>query len=207
MNVRNKKKVQHYDAVVIGASAGGVEALSKLVPVLSRDLRLPVIIVQHISPNSDSFLTKYLDGISGVRVKEVEEKEIILGGTVYFAPPNYHLMVEEDKTLSLSVEEKVNYSRPSIDVMFETAAMAYGRRLIGIVLTGANHDGAAGLKMIKDFGGMTIVQNPVTAYVDAMPLAALEICNVDHVMELEEIAPYLNALSNASKVDGQENND
>ncbi len=190
-NINTKK----YAAVVVGTSAGGVDALMKLIPQLKADLAFPIFIVQHIAANSDSFLVNYLDSISTVRVKEAEEKEPIENGVVYFAPPNYHLLIEEDKSISFTVDEKINYSRPSIDVLFETAAMAYRSALVGIVLTGANRDGAKGLQMIHRFGGLSIVQNPSTAYVDIMPLAAIKMTDVDHVMDLDDIALFLNALS------------
>jgi two-component system chemotaxis response regulator CheB len=109
----------------------------------------------------------------------------------YFAPPNYHLLIEEDHTFSLSIEGRVNYSRPSIDVLFESALDAYCSKLIGIILTGANNDGSRGLKKIKDCGGLAIVQDPKTAEVSAMPEAALKISKIDHVLQLEEIAPFL----------------
>ncbi len=203
--MKKKQKVNLYDAVVIGASAGGVEALSKILPAMNAALNFPVLIVQHISPYSDNFLVNYLDQLAEIKVKEVEEKEQVIPGVVYMAPPNYHLLVEEDKTLSLTVDEKVNFSRPSIDVLFETAAMAYGQKLIGVVLTGANSDGAAGIKLIKQFGGLTIVQDPTTAYVDIMPMAALENVHVDHVLKLEEIAPFLNAISDMLDQDTKKN--
>jgi two-component system chemotaxis response regulator CheB len=124
-------------------------------------------------------------------VKEAEDKEDIKPGTVYFAPPNYHLMVEDDKRLSLSNEELVHYSRPSIDVLFETAADAYEAKLVGIILTGANHDGAAGLKAIYDAGGVAIAQCPCKAYAAVMPQAALDVCPEARSMSLDEISAYL----------------
>lgn len=183
-----------YKAVVIGASAGGLSAFKFVLTALNKDFKLPVLIVQHISAHSDNFITIHLNGLSNIKVKEAEEKEEINGGTAYFSPPNFHMLVEEDKTISLSVEEKVNYARPSIDVLFETAAYAYSNQLIGILLTGANYDGAAGLKMIHDRGGLTIVQDPMTAEVSVMPESALKLFNPDKILSLQEIAEFLNSL-------------
>ena len=181
-----------YKAIVIGVSAGGMNALGQILPRLPADFPLPVIIVQHISPQSDAYMIRHFNSISKVAVKEADEKEEILPGTVYFAPPNYHLMVETDFTFSLSVEARVNFSRPSIDVLFETAAEAYGDSLIGIILTGANNDGSRGLKRIKDCGGFAIVQNPANSEVSAMPEAAIKLVKkVDKILDLDKIAGVL----------------
>lgn len=163
-----------YRAVVIGASSGGLHALKKLLPALPVDFPCPILIVQHISPTSDNYLTVILDKLSHIHVKEADEKEIVLPGTAYIAPPDYHLLVEADTTLSLSVEDKVNFARPSIDVLFQTAADAYKEHLIGILLTGANADGSEGLRSIKENGGFTIVQDPAEAESPFMPQAAIE---------------------------------
>ncbi|UBM61630.1 chemotaxis protein CheB [Candidatus Sulfidibacterium hydrothermale] len=178
-------------AVVMGASAGGLYALKKLLPALPASFPCPLLVVQHMSPHSDNYMVKMLDQLSNIRVKEADEKEPVLPGTAYFAPPDYHLLVESDFTLSLSVEEKVNYSRPAIDVLFETAADAYGPHLMGIVLTGANADGAAGLSYIKKKGGYTVVQHPDDAESPAMPRAALEKANPHRVLSLDEILSFL----------------
>lgn len=183
-----------YDAVVIGVSAGGLAALEKILPKLDKSIPVPVLIVQHVSPGSDNYMPKHFDSRSKVTVKEAEDKEVPVHGTVYFAPPNYHLLVEFERTLALSVEERVNFSRPSVDVLFETAAEAYRDKLIGVVLTGANSDGANGLARIKRLGGLTIVQSPETAEADAMPLAALEAVEADHVLPLGEIGYFINSL-------------
>ena len=128
-------------------------------------------------------------------VKEADEKEHLEAGIVYLAPPNYHLMVEKDKTLSLTVDERFNYSRPSIDILFESAAEVFGPQLIGVVLTGANSDGSYGLKTIKAAGGLVVVEDPATAEVKTMPQAALDMLFpdyvADHVLPLEKIGPLL----------------
>ncbi|MCX6285449.1 MAG: chemotaxis protein CheB [Bacteroidetes bacterium] len=183
-----------YNAVVVGSSAGGLNALKTLLRNLNRDFKFPVIIVQHISPDSENYLIHILNDLKRLKVKEADEKEQPQPGYAYVAPPNYHLLVEPDQTFTLTVDERVNYARPSIDVLFETAAEAYREHLIGIILTGANNDGSLGLKRIKEMGGLAIVQDPDTAEVDSMPKAAIQACAVDHVLPLEEIAAFLNSL-------------
>jgi two-component system chemotaxis response regulator CheB len=190
-----------YEAIVIGVSAGGMNALSTVLPRLPDDFALPIIIVQHMDPNSRDYLSDHLDRKCNIQVKEAEDKESVINGVAYVAPANYHLLVEEDRTLSLSVDDLVNYSRPSIDIMFETAADVYKKKLVGVVLTGANADGSKGLAKIKTLGGLAIVQDPATAHVDYMPKAAIASTKVDHILPLEEIASLLMELSNASRAD------
>jgi len=178
-------------AVVVGASAGGLYALKKLLPALPATFPCPVLVVQHMSPHSDNYMTRMLNDLSRLTVKEADEKEIIMPGKVYVAPPDYHLLVEADYSLSLSVEEKVNYSRPSIDVLFETAADVYGSHLMGIILTGANVDGANGLLAVKEKGGFTIVQHPDDAESPAMPKAAIERAKPHKILTLDKIIALL----------------
>lgn len=178
-------------AVVIGASAGAVEALSRILTTLPETYPLPVMVVVHLPPDKDSIMAELFQMKCKVRVKEAEDKEILQAGTVYFAPPDYHLLVEDNKILSLSNEEVVHYSRPSIDVLFESAADAYGSDILGIVLTGANSDGAEGLRIIADRGGDVVVQDPDEAYSNPMPRAALALCPEAKTMTLEQIAEYL----------------
>lgn len=181
-----------HQAVVIGVSAGGMKALEILFSRLKKGCNLAFIVVQHVSPGSDDFFVRHLNEKSQLTVKQTDEKEAIKKGHVYIAPPDYHLLVEEDKTFSLSVDEKINYARPCIDITFETAAFAFEASLIGIVLTGANRDGSQGLKKIKQNGGITIVQDPKTAEVTVMPQEAIRAAKVDHILSLEEIAVFLN---------------
>lgn len=181
----------HPGAVVIGTSAGGMEALAQIIPKLPGDFPVPIIIVQHVSPHSENYIAIYLNKLSKLNVKEADEKEVVKAGTVYLAPPNYHLLIELDKTLSLATSERVSYARPSIDILFDTAAEAYGRWLIGVLLTGANHDGAKGLLKIHNFGGVTIVQNPATAEVNMMPQSALDLFRPTKILDLDKIAEYL----------------
>lgn len=181
-------------AVVIGASAGALEALSIILPSLPGQYSLPVMIVVHLPPDKKSVLAELFAEKCDIRIVEAEDKEPICMGTAYFAPPGYHLLVEMDKTLSLSNDQPVLYSRPSVDVLFETAADAYGSGLIGVILTGANQDGASGLKAIIKAGGRAVIQDPDTAYASAMPEAALALCPTGRVLPLEEIALYLRSI-------------
>jgi two-component system chemotaxis response regulator CheB len=173
--------------VAIGASYGGLEAIKTILSGLPADFKIPVVIVLHIGNNTISSYLSLLNNKTNFTVKEAEEKELIQPGTVYFAPPNYHLQVEENFTLSFSIAEKVNYSRPSIDVLFETAAWAYKSELLGILLTGSNSDGASGIQIIKEYGGTTIVENPETAFAKTMPRAAIEKCSPDFILDLKNI--------------------
>ncbi len=179
----------------MGVSAGGLAALAAILPVLDRDYPLPILIVQHMRPDSDGFLWQYLDSLSRVQVKEAEDKEAIRPGTVYIAAPDYHLLVEPDRTLALSMEQRVNFSRPSIDLLFATAAEVYQQRLIGVILTGANADGSMGLKKIKQYAGLAVVQSPESAESDFMPRAAMESVAVDHIIPIEQLGQFLNALA------------
>jgi two-component system chemotaxis response regulator CheB len=181
-------------AVVIGASSGALEALSVILPSLPDQFRLPIMVVVHIPPDKTSILAELFDAKCNLRVIEAEDKEPIQAGTVYFAPPGYHLQVETDKTLSLSNDHPVRFSRPSVDVLFESAADAYGGGLVAIVLTGANEDGANGLKTVVASGGTGVVQDPNEAFSSAMPAAALALCPTASVLSLQEIARYLHRI-------------
>ncbi|WP_027183566.1 chemotaxis protein CheB [Desulfovibrio inopinatus] len=185
---------KEYNAVVIGVSSGGLLALETILPQLPADYAAAVLVVQHLSPDADDFFVKHLNKKTHLVVKEAEDKEKALPGIVYMAPPNYHLMVEADRTLTLSADERVNFSRPSIDVLFETAAEAYQEKVIGVILTGANNDGAAGLKKIKELGGLTVVQSPDSAEADTMPKAALDAVDADFVVPLTRMGRFLATL-------------
>jgi two-component system chemotaxis response regulator CheB len=168
-----------YEAVVIGASAGGLEALKTILPALPPSFALPIAIVQHIGEHSGDFMVEYLNTISHITVKEAEDKEPLRAAHAYFAPAGYHLLIEADHIFSLTIDSRVNYSCPSIDVLFESAADAFAASLIGIVLTGANSDGSHGLQRITARSGLAIVQNPDNAQADCMPKAALAATHVD----------------------------
>ena len=185
------------EAVVMGASAGAVDALLQLLPALPAAYPLPIVIVVHLPPDKQSVLAELFHTKCSVTVREVEDKEPLEGGTVYIAPPNYHVLVEQNRTLSLSNEEAVHYSRPSIDVLFESAADAYGAGLVGILLTGANDDGASGLKIIALAGGTVAVQRPDTAAHPTMPQAGLKKCPNALVLSLSELAAMLQKVAYA----------
>ncbi len=180
-----------FDAMVIGASAGALEALSAILPLLPANFSMPIIVVVHIPPNRPSALAELFAVKCHMAVKEAEDKEPICAGTIYFAPPDYHLLVELDKTFALSSDEPVLFSRPSVDVLFETAADAYRERLVAIVLSGANSDGAQGLKAVVEAGGVGLIQDPATAYAALMPDAAAKASPEAHIMTLASIAEYL----------------
>ena len=178
-------------AVVIGGSAGGMKALAAILPTLPGDFGIPVVIVIHVLESSPGYLASFLDSRCALSVKEAFDKEPLQAGTIYIAPAGYHLLIEDDETLALSVDAPVNFSRPAIDVLFESAADTYGPSLTGVVLTGANSDGSQGLKCIKERGGLTIVQDPADAETRFMPEAALQTSAVDHILSLMEIGPFL----------------
>ncbi|PTN09789.1 chemotaxis protein CheB [Mangrovibacterium marinum] len=181
----------NYQAVVIGTSFGGLDALRTILPQLGESFPVPVIVVLHIGDrNIDSFIS-HLNGSCSLTVKEAEMNEPARPGFVYFAPPNYHLLIENNFCFSLSADEKLNFSRPSIDVLFESAAWVYKQALIGVILTGANSDGADGLKVVKQLGGTTLVQNPCTALAPVMPRFALTLARPDFRINLERVAPKL----------------
>ena len=177
--------------VVMGASAGAIQALSQILPALPADFPLPILVVVHVPADRSNFLAPLFEAKCRLAVREADDKEPALAGTVYFAPPNYHLLLEADGSLSLSSDEPVQHSRPSIDVLFESAADAFGADVIGIVLTGANADGAAGLRSVAAAGGTALVEEPGSAFADAMPLAARKACPSATTMTLDGIAPFL----------------
>lgn len=188
-----------FKAVVIGASAGGLTALPAVISPLNENFKIPVVIVQHLSADSDDYLVRHIRKNSNLEVYEAEDKMKPEKGCVYIAPPNYHLLIEEEGTFALSVSPPVNFSRPSIDVLFETAADAWREGLIGIVLTGANADGTAGAGRIKKRGGLVIVQDSRTAESETMPKSASKYADI--VLPLDQIGIYLNNLlkENAGK--------
>jgi two-component system chemotaxis response regulator CheB len=179
------------EALVIGASAGGTRALAELLPTVPPDARVPLVIVLHLSPNRASLLPELFSSRCAARVLEPEDKQPVSAGTIWFAPANYHLLIETDRTFSFSVDEPVNFSRPSIDVLFESAADVFGSKLCGIVLTGANEDGAAGAAAIRQRGGLVVAQDPETAQAKQMPRAAIARANPQIIGSLPEIAQLI----------------
>jgi two-component system chemotaxis response regulator CheB len=180
--------------VGVGTSWGGLAALSKLLRDLPADFGLPVVVVQHRGKDSDRLLAELLQDTTDLKVCEVEDKEPLTPGMVHIAPANYHVLVD-DGYLSLTLDEPVRFSRPSIDVMFASAADTYGPRAIGVVLTGANEDGARGLADIVKRGGLALVQNPRTAEIPIMPQAAVKAVPNAEILELDALAPRLIELS------------
>lgn len=184
------------DAVVIGASAGGVEALIKLLGALPKQWRLPIVVVLHLPERRESLLVPVFAQRVPFPVREAADKASIEPGTLYFAPPSYHLSIERDRVFSLSCEAPVLWSRPSINVLMASAADAYGPALAGLLLTGANQDGAEGLLRIHEAGGFTAVQDPAEAEVDTMPRAAIGRHAPDAVLPLSGLRDLLVQLDN-----------
>ncbi|MCJ8339120.1 MAG: chemotaxis protein CheB [Pseudomonadales bacterium] len=185
--------------IAIGVSAGGFEVLNTLVTQLPADFSLPIAIVQHRSADSSGYLAEHLDISAKIKVKDVFDKEPISPGIVYLAPPDYHLLIERGFFFSLSRDDKVNFSRPSIDVLFESAADIYRQACLAIILTGKNHDGAMGLAKIVATGGTAIVQNPGSAQASEMPIAAIKKVPTASVYTLSQITAYLITLNKNQK--------
>jgi len=180
-----------FDAVVIGVSMGGLQALKAILPCLPKGFVIPVVIVLHQSTTVGSSLASLLDGVFEIDVKEAELNEKVEAGYVYLSSPGYHLLIEQDKTFALSIDPPVNFSIPSIDVLFESAAEAYGDGLVGIILTGANADGSQGLKVLGQRGGLTVVQDPDTAEAKTMPEAAIAAADVRCIIPLSEMGEFI----------------
>ena len=184
-----------YEAIVIGASAGGLSALQEILRLLLPGYPAPIMIAQHRGNDGEGLLEKLLQDHCQLQVKQADEKEKIKKGYVYVAPPRYHLMIEADKAFSLSSVEANEAGKPSIDILLETAAEVYKDKLVAIILTGANDDGADGISMVAGNGGLTIAQNPGTAAHSAMPLSAIKTSNVTFVWTLEQIGEFLSKLN------------
>src|SRR6476661_11057531 len=187
-----------YQLLMIGGSAGSLEVILEILPQLRSDLDYAIVLVMH-RRSGDSLLTGLLSDRTKLEVREAEEKEAIRPGVIYIAPADYHLLIEQDKTFSLDFSEKIHYSRPAIDASFETAAEAYGPLLAGILLSGANADGAEGLLQIKQAGGLTIVQDPDEASVSYMPQQAIEKGAADKILTTSQIIGLLNELNHSIK--------
>jgi two-component system chemotaxis response regulator CheB len=178
-------------AVVAGASAGGGQALAAILSLLPEDYGLPILVAQHLHPDDDGGFAEHLGMQTELRVVTPCDKHPIAPGTVYVAPANYHLLVERQGTLALSTEGPINWSRPSIDVLFESAANAWGRQVLAILLTGASRDGTQGLRIVRALGGATVVQDPATAQYPVMPQSAIDAGVADQVLPLEAIGQLL----------------
>lgn len=182
------------EMVVIGTSSGGVEALMKILPHFKKPSPLAVALVIHLPADGKNLIPSLMKADCDFNIKEASSGETITPETIYVAPPDYHLSLEPNKTLSLSSEGSYNFSRPSIDILFDSAAYSYPRRTLGILLTGSNHDGSEGLKTIHEQGGFTIVQNPKGLDFPAMPQSALNLFTPNHVMTLDEISSFISKI-------------
>ncbi len=183
-----------YKVIVIGGSAGSFSVLANLLSKIPKDFNLPIIICCHRLKHVRSGFIEALEIKSVKKVTEPDDKESIRKGKVYVAPANYHLGIELGNTFSLSTEGMINNSRPAIDITFETAAYVYKDKMIGILLTGANKDGALGMKSVKENGGLTIVQEPSECTIDTMPKAAMAATKIDYIMKIEQLIKFLNDL-------------
>ncbi|MCF2490934.1 chemotaxis protein CheB [Dyadobacter sp. CY347] len=181
-------------ALLIGGSAGSLQVLFNLLPSLHHDLPFAMIVVLHRRHSADSALSELLATKSVLPTHEVEDKDVIRPGHIYLAPADYHLLVEKDETFSLDYSEKVNFSRPSIDVTFESAAEVYGSSLAALLLSGANEDGTKGLMYVKKMGGITLVQDPETAQMPYMPHYAMLHAVIDQVLNIRQMSHYINNL-------------
>lgn len=192
-----------FDLVVVGASLGGLTALQTLLAALPEGFAVPIAVAQHRRPDGDSRLVELLAKKTSLRVKEPDDKDEIERRTVYVAPADYHLLVERQGAFALSVDEPVVFARPSIDVLFESAAEAYGRRLAAVLLTASSEDGAAGMAAVAERGGVTVVEDPASAASPVAGLAALARTRVQHVLPVAEIGPLLGGLAGGARPGGR----
>jgi len=193
--VKNLTSSKEINVIVIGTSSGGVEALCKILPSFKKESNLSCAVVIHLPAKGQNLIPSLIGPDSDFQIKEAESGEKILPHTIYIAPSDYHLCMEPNGTLSLSSEEPVHYSRPAIDMLFESAAYAYNKTLLGILLTGSSSDGAQGLKTIKELGGTTIVQDPKDSIFPIMPQAALSIFEPDYVLSIDEISSFISNIA------------
>lgn len=189
-----------YKAIVIGGSAGSFQVISKILSSLPKDFDIPIMMCLHRLRHVRNGFVEALNIKSNIKIEEPFDKETIKRGKIYLAPANYHLCVELGNTFALSTEELINNSRPSIDMLLQTAAYAYRDKLVGILLSGANKDGALGMKKIHDRGGLTLVQDPKECLIDTMPSSALKITQIDHVLSVNRIIDFLLELHKTCKI-------
>ncbi len=186
-----KNKLRKCGIFLIGGSAGSIEVVLEVLQTLDFAISFPIVVILHRGSASDSVLAELLSFKTSLPIREVEDKDVIKPGVIYMAPPDYHLLFEKNKTFSLDISEKINYSRPSIDVSFESAAEVYGTDTVALLLSGANSDGTDGLLHIKKRRGITCVQDPLTARVPYMPRYALENSEVDHILATDKISLFI----------------
>jgi two-component system chemotaxis response regulator CheB len=190
----------HYKAIVIGGSAGSFQVINKILSSLPKDFELPIMMCLHRLRHVRNGFVEALNIKSSIEIKEPLDKESIKKGNVYLAPANYHMGVELGYTFTLSTDELINNSRPAIDILLQTAAYTYRNKLIGILLSGANKDGALGMQKIAERGGLTIIQNPADCLIDTMPSSALKITAIDHILNTDEIIDFLLELDKYTKM-------
>ncbi|GLU53852.1 chemotaxis protein CheB [Dyadobacter frigoris] len=183
-----------YKAIVIGGSAGSLSVLFEVFPALNPVLNVAIILVLHRKYSGDSSLSDLLSTKTLIPTKEIDDKDPILPGNIYLAPADYHLLIEKNYSFSLDVSEKINFSRPSLDVTFESAADTFGTSLIAILLSGSNDDGTAGLKTVKDAGGFIIAQKPESAQMAYMPQNAINNLEMDLILDSKGISDFINML-------------
>lgn len=189
---RTQVSKDEIELIVMGASAGGIDFLKNMLLSLPSNFQLPIVVVQHFSGDFEESLAEFFSHFTALTVKEVEDKEVIQKGVIYFAPADYHVLISKEKRLHLSVDEPVYFCRPSIDVLFQTAAEAYRDHLLAFVLTGANEDGALGLQYVKELGGKVGIQDAKDAEFSFMPLAALrKVPQPDFIGNRAEIAELI----------------
>jgi len=197
LTVNHREHLLTCEALVVGASSGAVEALTQLLPAVPAAARIPVVVVVHLPANRPSLLVEVFASRCSARVREPEDKEPMTAGSIWFAPSNYHLLIEADRSFAFSTDLPVNFSRPSIDVLFESAADTFARSLCCVVLTGANEDGALGASSVRKRGGLVIVQDPNSAEAKQMPSAAIARANPQIVTTLPEIADLIGLATRA----------
>jgi two-component system chemotaxis response regulator CheB len=193
--MEENKRIKDCKVVIIGGSAGSLQALLQILPFIENAVSFAIVIVVHRKNSDEQTLEDLIALKSKIKVKEVEDKVPLKPGFIYIAPSNYHLLFEKDETLSLDTSEKINYSRPSIDVAFESAAEIYGSHLIGILLSGSNSDGTVGMQAVKQTGGITVVQNPISAEMSFMPNNAILHVAPDFVLKTEEILEFIKEIN------------
>jgi two-component system chemotaxis response regulator CheB len=185
---------QNIQLLVIGGSSGSLDVIIRVLPKLKSGGRPAIIIVLHRKAGESSALTELLASKTSLQVKEAEEKEVILGNTIYIAPADYHLLIEQDRTLSLDYSEKINYSRPSIDITFQTASEVYKDQLAVLLLSGANADGADGVELAESNGALIAIQDPSSALVAFMPQQALKKAKTSHILGIDAMSAFINQL-------------
>ena len=182
-------------ALIIGGSAGSLDVLLEIFPALRNDIGFPIVLVIHRKASNESLLTDLLKSRTTLEVSEAEEKEFLSPGKVFITPADYHMLIEEDQSISLDYSEKVNYSRPSIDVTFQSAAEVYREKLVCILLSGSNADGVEGLKSVNNFGGRVVIQNPNMAIMPYMPQQAVLNVKPHVILDSHDMADYINKLN------------